>query len=153
VRFVFLFRLLMSLYFNSGVSEGSPPSGEASGLHPYLIHDLTVTEPKRLLLLCKVSSSTAITLRMTKINACPDFVFTIKDFLILITMTSSRWSALSGRMTTLKPSATLLLIFFSKDVIAGAKTHSNLSGLHRGHTHPDIRRHHPATSLQRLWYR
>jgi hypothetical protein len=37
----------MSLYFNAGVSEWSPPSGGASGLHPYLIYDLTVTEPKR----------------------------------------------------------------------------------------------------------
>jgi hypothetical protein len=48
VRFVLLFRLLMSLYFNAGVSKGSLSSGEASGLHPYLIYDLTVTEPKRL---------------------------------------------------------------------------------------------------------
>ena len=48
VRFVFLFHLRMSLYFNARVSEGSPPSGEASRLHPYLIYGLTVTEPKRL---------------------------------------------------------------------------------------------------------
>ena len=38
----------MSLYFNAGVFEGSPPSGGANGLHPYLIYDLTVAEPKRL---------------------------------------------------------------------------------------------------------
>ena len=30
------------------VSEGSPPSVGANGLHPYLIYDLTVAEPKRL---------------------------------------------------------------------------------------------------------
>ena len=54
VRFVFLFRLLMSLYFNAGISEGSPPSGKASALHPFLIYDLTVTEPKRLAALLQI---------------------------------------------------------------------------------------------------
>jgi hypothetical protein len=38
----------MSLYSNTGVSEGSSSSGGANGLNPYLIYDLTVTEPKRL---------------------------------------------------------------------------------------------------------
>ena len=46
--FCILSRLLMSLYFNAGVFEGSPPSGGANGLHPYLLYDLTVAELKRL---------------------------------------------------------------------------------------------------------
>ena len=67
---------------------------------------------------------------VARINPCPDFVFTIKNFPILITMTSSRRSAPSGRMTTPKRSSTLSPKFSRKSRAPGP----NLSGLHRGHT-------------------
>jgi hypothetical protein len=67
---------------------------------------------------------------VARINPCPDFVFTIKNFPILITMTSSRRSAPSGRMTTPKRSSTLSPKFSQKSRAPGP----NLSGLRRGHT-------------------
>ena len=82
-----------------------------------------------LLPLCKVWPSAAI-FRVTRNNPCPDSVFTIKDFPILITMTPSRRSAPSGRMTTPKPSSTLLPKFSQKS----RASWPNLSGLRRGHT-------------------
>ena len=67
---------------------------------------------------------------VARINPCSDFVFTIKNFPILITMTSSRRSAPSGRMTTPKRSSTLSPKFSQKSRAPGP----NLSGLRRGHT-------------------
>ena len=118
--------LLMNLYFDAGVPEGSPPSGRASGRTLTQSMTSQSQSPSDVLLLCKLWSSTAITFRVTRINPCPGFVFTIKDFPILITDDILRIEMICAvrRDDNTKALIDVITECFPEDARAGFKTSS-----------------------------
>ena len=102
--------------------------------HPYSIYGPQSQNPSDLLPAFRVWSSTAITLRVTRINACPDFVFTIKDFPILITDDIFEMICAIWQDDNTKALIDIIAEVSPEDTRAGANLHPNISGFRQGHT-------------------